>query len=128
MSTVWLLRTAAIVGLLALPDVSRAQTRAMLLGHVDAELWETDTSSNLLSRNSGRRSTLGRLTLWGAVEPHSRLVVYALLESELGSAVDAAHHDIEQAALRYTPFLSRWCTRNTHPNRATLPGPCSASA
>jgi len=103
MSTVWLLRTAAVVGLLALPDVSRAQTRAMLLGNVDAELWDTDMSSNLLSRNSGRPSTLGRLTLWGAVEPHSRLVLYALVESELGTAVDAAHHDLEQAALRYTP-------------------------
>ena len=102
MSTVQLILTAAVMGLLV-PEVSRAQPRAMLLGHVDAELWETDTSSNLLSRNSGRPSTLGRLTLWGAVEPHSRLVLYALLESELGSAVDAAHHDLEQVALRYTP-------------------------
>lgn len=97
-----LLLGVAVIGALVLPAVSAAQTRAMLLGAVDAELWDTDTSSNLLSRNAGRASALGRLTLWGAVEPHARLVLYGLVESELGSAVDSAHHELEQLAIRYT--------------------------
>jgi hypothetical protein len=99
------LLAVAVIGALALPGVSLAQTRSMLLGAVDAELWDTDTGSNLLSRNAGRASALGRLTLWGAIEPHARLVLYGLVESELGSAVDSAHHELEQAAIRYT--LSR---------------------
>lgn len=103
MITVRRFRIATLLCLLALPGVSRAQTRVMLVGNVDAELWDTDTGSNLLSRNGGRPSTLGRLTLWGAVQPHSRLVGYALVESELGSAIDGTHHDLAQAALRYTP-------------------------
>jgi hypothetical protein len=90
---------------LAIADASEAQTRAMLQGSVDAELWDTDTSSNLLSRNGGRASALGRLTLWGAVEPYGRLAIYGLVESELGSALDSAHHELAQAAIRYV--LSR---------------------
>jgi hypothetical protein len=96
------LRLVAVLGALSVAGVSQAQTRAMLLGAVDAELWDTDTSSNLLSRNAGRASTLGRLTLWGAMQPHPRLVLYGLAESQFGSAVDSAHHRVEQAAIRYT--------------------------
>jgi hypothetical protein len=96
-------RSVAIIAALAIAGVTEAQTPVMLLGTVDAELWDTDTSSNLLSRNGGRASALGRLTLWGAVEPHARLVLYGLVESELGSALDSARHQLEQAAIRYTP-------------------------
>ena len=92
----------AVIGALSVAGVGEAQTRAMLLGTIDAELWDTDTSSNLLSRNAGRASALGRLTLWGAIEPHARLVLYGLVESELGSAADSAHHELAQAGIRYT--------------------------
>ena len=98
----WAFRLVAVVGALGVAGAAEAQTRAMLLGAVDAELWDTDTSSNLLSRNAGRAAGLGRLTLWGALQPHARLVLYGLAESQFGSAVDSAHHQLEQAAIRYT--------------------------
>ena len=94
---------AAVVGMLALSNAAAAQTRAMLLGAVDAELWDTDTSSNLLSRNGGRPSTLARLTLWGAVQPHARLAMYGLAEYEAGPAAGNASLQLEQLALRYSP-------------------------
>lgn len=97
------MRTALVIALLVLPAAGAAQTHAMLLGTVDAELWDTDTSSNLLSRNGGRPSTLARVTLWGAVEPHARLVLYGLAAYETGSAIGIPHHELEQLGLRYTP-------------------------
>ncbi|HXT02568.1 MAG TPA: hypothetical protein VN760_00175, partial [Casimicrobiaceae bacterium] len=58
----------------------------MLQGIVDGEAWSTNTTSNLLTRNGGRPAPLGRLELWGAVEPVRRLVFYAEGAMEAGPA------------------------------------------
>lgn len=94
--------TFAVLAMLIAAKVSAAQPRVMLRGTVDAEAWDTDTSSNLLAKNGGRHAALGRAMLWGAIEPVRSLVFYGLAESEAGSAVEQAHHELEQAGLRYT--------------------------
>jgi hypothetical protein len=81
-----------------------AQSPILLQGIVDAEVWATDTNSNLLSRNGGRTAVLGRAMLWSAIEPRRGFVLYALAEAEQSSGVDA-EIEVEQLAVRTT--LSR---------------------
>jgi hypothetical protein len=92
--------------LLAATD-ARAQAPLMLRGHVDGEYWDTDTSSNLLSRNGGRPTMLGRVTLWGAVQPVPQLVAYGLVDATTSSAGDDYDAHVDQAGVRYThsPWL-----------------------
>lgn len=101
--------------MVAAGDVS-AQAKVMLRGHLDAEYWDTDTSSNLLSRNGGRPAMAGRLTMWGAVEPVRRLVLYGLadLETEADESYDM---HVDQAGARYThaPWLAIDAGRVTAP-------------
>ncbi|HEY8174899.1 MAG TPA: hypothetical protein VIF32_04335, partial [Gemmatimonadaceae bacterium] len=81
----------------------RAQSPVLLQGIIDAEGWATDTNSNLLSRNAGKPAALGRLVLWGAIEPVRGLVLYANGQSELGAASNSRNDvSLEQAGLRYT--------------------------
>jgi hypothetical protein len=81
----------------------RAQSPVLLQGIIDAEGWATDTNSNLLSRNAGKPAALGRLVLWGALEPVRGLVLYANGQSELGAASNSRNDvSLEQAGLRYT--------------------------
>ena len=94
-------RRAALGGLL-LPALAAAQPRTMLRGTFDAELWDTDTSSNFLSKNDGNPAAVGRFMLWGAVEPVSRWVLYGLIEAEAGSGVGTAEHELEQLGVRFT--------------------------
>jgi hypothetical protein len=86
----------------ALPAVLRAQTPVLLQGIVDAEAWATDTNSALLTRNGGSPAALGRLRLWGAMEPRRGLVLYALLETARGSAAET-EGEVEQYGVRYSP-------------------------
>jgi hypothetical protein len=81
----------------------RAQSPVLLQGIVDAEGWATDTNSTFLARNAGRPGALGRLVLWGALEPLRGLVLYANGESELGAASNSLNDaSLDQAGLRYT--------------------------
>jgi len=70
-------------------SVSTARVSAqgvLIQGIVDGEFWSTNATSNLLTRNVGRASGLGRIQMWGAYEPISRLVVYAQGQLEGGPA------------------------------------------
>ncbi len=58
----------------------------MLQGIVDGEAWSTNATSNLLTRNDGRPGPLGRLEVWGAIEPWRHLVFYAQGDGEIGTA------------------------------------------
>ena len=93
---------AVLTAALAVP--ASAQSRYMLRGLVDAEAWATDTNSILLARNNGQPTALGRLQLWGAVEPLRRVVLYGLFETE--ASLDSGHDyeaDLEQAGIRFAP-------------------------
>ena len=98
----------ALIGVLALiaaavgaPSESRAQAPVLLQGIVDGEFWATDTNSSMLVRNAGRPAGLGRVHLWGAVEPLHGLVVYGLFEATRGSAAET-ESEFEQFGFRYT--------------------------
>src|SRR5438552_1735641 len=81
-----------------------AQRGLLVQGIADAELWASDTSSNLLTRNAGHPGGLARLHLWAAAEPWRRVVLYGHVEA-IGGAARAAMTDeraveVEQIALR----------------------------
>ncbi|HEY5063017.1 MAG TPA: hypothetical protein VII52_15865, partial [Gemmatimonadaceae bacterium] len=63
-----------------------AQTPVLLQGVADAEFWSTNATSNLLTRNDGNPGVLGRLQMWGAIEPVRGLVFYAEGLAEAGPA------------------------------------------
>jgi hypothetical protein len=79
----------------------------LLQGALEAEAWLTDEGSRLLARNEGRAAPVGRLYLWGAVEPVDRLQLYAVAEAVWGYETDeaevAAEVELEQLALRWAP-------------------------
>lgn len=85
------------------------QVAFQIRGLADGELWKTDEGSVLLSRNQGDTAPLGRLHLWGALEPNPRFQLAVLAEFEGGDAVqgDESEHDvhaeIEEALLRFSP-------------------------
>ena len=81
---------------------AQAQASVMLQGIADGEFWSTDTMSTFLRRNHGSPGVLGRLQLWGAVEPARGLVVYAYAIGEQGPACPTPETELEQAGLRYT--------------------------
>jgi hypothetical protein len=67
------------------PRTARAQNGLLLQGIIDGEVWSTDTTSNLLTRNRGRPATLARVQLWGAYEPFRNWVIYGQAEGEFGN-------------------------------------------
>jgi hypothetical protein len=81
-----------------------AQGRVLLEGALEVETWLTDDGSRLLARNEGSLAPLGRLYLWGAVEPVDRLQVYAVAEGTWGYESDEAElgAELEQLAVRWT--------------------------
>jgi hypothetical protein len=83
------------------PELASAQTPILVQGIVDAELWETDTSSTLLTRNGGRPGGAGRIMLWGAAEPIRGVVLYGLYEGTRGPATEH-ESEFEQYGVRYT--------------------------
>lgn len=98
-------RALALTAIVALPMELGAQGGALLQGIADAEFWSTDSNSNLLTRNHGQPGTLVRLQLWGAFEPWSGLVLYALGEGAFGSAennVGRVAGSLDQLGVRYT--------------------------
>ena len=97
---------ALLLLVVATPQRATAQNGLLLQGIVDGEVWSTDTTSNLLTRNRGRPATLARVQLWGAYEPFSNWVIYAQGEGEFGNA-RASGEDNEvysnQFGVRYAP-------------------------
>jgi hypothetical protein len=65
---------------------ARAQGGFLLQGVVDVEAWQTDATSNLLTRNNGDPAALYRLRLWSAVEPLRGLFFFANGMAEGGNA------------------------------------------
>lgn len=105
MRRLWTL-LAAVPMLVSAPKTSCAQNGLLLQGIVDGEVWSTDTTSNLLTRNRGRPATLARVQLWGAYEPFNSWVIYAQGEGEFGSArAVGEENDIysNQFGIRYAP-------------------------
>ena len=99
-----------VILLAALPlNFARAQSGLLLQGIVDGEGWSTSKSSNLLTRNAGRPAGLGRVDLWGAVEPFHGFVIYGEGSAEGGPARAERGTTIygNQAGIRYatTPKL-----------------------
>jgi hypothetical protein len=83
---------------------ARAQIPILLEGVGDGEFWSTTANSNLLTRNNGRGSGLGRLSMWGAVEPLPGLVFFAAGRGEFGAARPDTNHSeayMEQFGVRF---------------------------
>jgi hypothetical protein len=117
---------AAALSLAASPRMARAQAAVLLQGIADVEGWATDTTSNLLTRNGGKPGLMGRLVLWGAVEPVPSVVFFTSLGIEAGRARDESEkfgYYTYQAGLRLTP--ARWFVvdagRMPHPVGAFAP-------
>jgi hypothetical protein len=81
---------------------AHAQTNVLLQGIADGEFWSTDTMSTFLRRNDGNPGVMGRLQLWGALEPTRGLVFYAYAFGEQGAACATPETELEQAGVRYT--------------------------
>lgn len=94
---------AALLGLVAPPVAARAQTSLLLQGIADGEGWSTNTTSSLLTRNNGKPGVVGRLQLWGAIEPIPHLVLYAQGEGETGPARAREDYSVhsDQFGVRY---------------------------
>jgi hypothetical protein len=85
-------------------QVARAQGGVQLQGIVDGEFWSTDTTSILLRRNAGSPQGVGRLTLWGAVEPLRAVDVYGMVEMEGATdTMSERYAGLEQLGVRITP-------------------------
>ena len=98
---------AALIALAAgaLPGAARAADERFLVGGLlDAEYWQTDDASLLLSRNGGGGAPAGRLRLWAAADFAEGLQGFALgrTESGRGSEEGETEVELEQAFLRYT--------------------------
>ena len=95
------LATAALV----LPFAgAMGQPRLQLRGTVDGTWFDSDTGSNMLTRNQGRAVGLGRALLWGALEPVQRVVFYGMVEAEAETASGAERElEIDQYGVRLTP-------------------------
>ena len=82
---------------------AHAQGGILLQGVLDAEMWKTDSMSALLARNNGRPGAMGRIGLWGAVEPSRDVVVFGQLSAETGPG----RHE-EGSELYVTQYGTRW--------------------
>jgi len=87
-----------------------AQDWFLLQGIVDAELFETDTGSPLLTRNEGDTAALGRLQLWTAFQLSPSLQLYAQGQAEASNyeGYGETGSDLDQLAIRYTRQSAPW--------------------
>jgi hypothetical protein len=92
---------ATIVGA---PRIATSQGAILVQGVADAEVWNTDTGSILLTRNQGRVGALGRVNLWGAAELGHGVVLYAAGTAETGRArhEEGTEWYTDLAGIRYT--------------------------
>jgi len=93
---------ASSAALTSLP--AGAQDWFLLQGIIDAEFYDSDSNSPLLTRNDGNPATLGRLQLWTAFQLSPSLQFYAQgqLVSDNFEGYGETDTNLEQAALRYT--------------------------
>jgi len=105
----FVMRAAWAAGAALFVTVSAARVHAqgsvLLEGIADGEFWSTTAKSNLLTRSEGQPTALGRVQLWGAVEPLRSLVFYAQGGVQSGPAhggVAARRAYTEQFGIRYT--------------------------
>jgi hypothetical protein len=96
---------ALVVATLSPARAAHAQRIPILLEGVgDGEFWTTTGNSNLLTRNGGRGSGLGRISLWGAVEPLPGFVLFGAGHGEMG----AARPDTNQSETYMEQFGARY--------------------
>lgn len=83
---------------------AQADERWLLHGLFDAELWDTDDGSRLLSKNEGDTAAAGVLRLWAVTEPVQQLRIVLLGEFSGGNAQDedGVESELEQAYVRYS--------------------------
>jgi hypothetical protein len=98
--------TAVCVGLaLATTALPAQRSKGLLVqGILDAEVWSTDSLSNLLTRNGGRPGVVGRGVVWAAAEPWERVFVYATGVLASGNARpvdDRPRAELEQLGVRW---------------------------
>jgi hypothetical protein len=93
----------ALAAGILLPHTARAQGGLLLQGVYDAELWKTDSASDLLARNHGKPGLLGRVNLWSAIEPWRDVVLFGHVEVETGNA-----RDEEGTELYINQYGGRW--------------------
>jgi hypothetical protein len=98
-------RALLVAGLLCLSTTpAGAQGGIQLQGIADLELWATDSTSNLLTRNKGNPGGVFRLQMWSAVEPWLGVFLFAQARAEGGNArafEDRGIHTVlEQGGLR----------------------------
>jgi hypothetical protein len=94
----------AALALAARPAAAHAQRIPILLEGVgDGEFWSTTGNSTLLTRNGGRGSGLGRVSMWGAIEPLPGLVFFGSGRGEFG----AARPDTNQSEVYMEQFGAR---------------------
>ncbi|PYQ09545.1 MAG: hypothetical protein DMH00_12855 [Acidobacteria bacterium] len=93
-----------VLVLVAAARPARGEDRILVQGLADAEIWNTDAESELLSRDAGDTASLGRLRLWAAGDFMNRLQGFALGRVEGGRGTDEGRTDVhlEQAYLRYS--------------------------
>jgi hypothetical protein len=87
-----------------------AQDWYLVQGLLDAELYDTDTDSPVLTRNDGDLAALGRLQLWTALQLSPTLQLYAQgkIEADNFDGAGEVDSDLEQIALRYTRLSAPW--------------------
>lgn len=99
----WRAAAAGVAGAIVIAAApATAQTRVMLQGVLDAEVWSTDTGSAMLTRNGGKPAGAGRLQLWGAVELARGLVAYGLGEVHGETGEGDPDVELEMAGARLT--------------------------
>jgi hypothetical protein len=98
-------RIAAMIVLLGAgaAPLARAQSGVLLQGVADVEGWSTTAHSNLLTRNAGRPAAIGRVQMWGAVEPLRGFMLYAQGEAQRGPTPTGRRgvERLDQLGLRY---------------------------
>lgn len=99
-----------LAGSLLASPAAHGQDWYLVEGIVDAEVYETDTGSPVLTQNDGDLAVLGRLQLWTAFQLSPTLQFYAQgqIEADNFDGTGEADADLEQAALRYTRLSAPW--------------------
>ena len=104
-----LVLAGSLAGLLPSP-LACAQDWYLVQGILDAEAYDSDADSPILTRNEGDLAVLGRLQLWTAFQLSPTLQFYAQgeIEADNFTGTGDVDSDLEQVALRYTRLSAPW--------------------